>query len=111
MREKFAPIILLTICLVAATNGAFGRAQSAVPTVAPPASAKTKHTPTPEARVDINHASAAELAKIPGLTPSWAGRIVRFRPYRTKQDLLDRGVLPSDVYGRIKDYVIAHRGE
>jgi hypothetical protein len=43
------------------------------------------------------------------MTPSWAGRIVRFRPYRTKQDLFDRGVLPSDVYDRIKDYVIAHR--
>ncbi|MEI9967930.1 MAG: helix-hairpin-helix domain-containing protein [Terracidiphilus sp.] len=77
---------------------------------APQAAAKTKTTPPPEARVDINHASAEELAKIPGLTPSWAGRIVRFRPYRTKQDLLDRGVLPSDVYDRIKDYVIAHRG-
>jgi competence protein ComEA len=65
----------------------------------------------PEARVDINHASAEELAKVPGLTPSWAGRIVRFRPYRTKQDLLERGVLPSDVYDRIKDQIIAHRGE
>ncbi len=57
----------------------------------------------PEARIDINHASIAELLKVPGMTPSWAGRIVRFRPYRTKQDLLDRGVLPSDVYDRIKD--------
>ena len=76
-----------------------------------PQAAKTKTTPPPEARVDINHASAAELAKIPGLTPSWAGRIVRFRPYRSKQDLVERGVLPSDVYDRIKDYVIAHRGE
>ena len=78
---------------------------------APQAATKTKIIPPPEARVDINHASAAELAKVPGLTPSWAGRIVRFRPYRTKQDLVDRGVLPSDVYDRIKDYVIAHRDE
>jgi len=51
----------------------------------------------------------AELAKVPGLTESWAGRIVRFRPYRTKQDLFERGVVPSDVYDRIKDFVIAHR--
>ena len=65
--------------------------------------------PPPEARIDINHASVAELLKVPGLTPSWAGRIIRFRPYRTKQDLLERGVLPSEVYDRIKDYVIAHR--
>ncbi len=73
------------------------------------APAKSRQIPPPEARVDINHASEAELIKVPGLTPSWAGRILRFRPYRSKQDLLDRGVLPSDVYDRIKDYVIAHR--
>jgi DNA uptake protein ComE-like DNA-binding protein len=52
-----------------------------------------------------------ELLRVPGMTKSWAGRIVRFRPYRSKQDLVEHGVLPSDVYDRIKDYVIAHRGE
>lgn len=43
------------------------------------------------------------------MTRSWAGRIVRFRPYRMKNELVDRGVLPTPVYDRIKDYVIAHR--
>ena len=71
---------------------------------------KTSATaPRPEARIDINHASVDELLKAPGMTPSWAGRIVRFRPYRTKADLLERGVVTSEVYDRIKDYVIAHR--
>jgi competence protein ComEA len=63
----------------------------------------------PEARVDINHASADALMKIPGMTQTWAVRIVRFRPYRTKEDLVDKGVLTTQVYDRIKDYVIAHR--
>ena len=67
------------------------------------------NAPPPELRVDINHASMDELLKVPGMTPSWAGRIVRFRPYRTKLDLLDHGVVTSQVYDRIKDYVIAHR--
>ena len=65
--------------------------------------------PPPEARIDVNHASTEELLKVQGMTRSWAGRIVRFRPYRTKLDLLDRGVVTSQVYDRIKDYVIAHR--
>jgi len=43
------------------------------------------------------------------MTRSWAGRIVRFRPYRTKQDLLEYGIVTSEVYDHIKDYVIAHR--
>ncbi|MGA3160349.1 MAG: helix-hairpin-helix domain-containing protein [Terracidiphilus sp.] len=71
---------------------------------------KTSATaPPPEMRVDINHASVEELLKVPGMTPSWAERIVRFRPYHTKQDLLERGVVTSQVYDRIKDYVIAHQ--
>jgi competence protein ComEA len=69
------------------------------------------HRPPPEARADINHATVEELLKVPGMTRTWAERIVRFRPYRTKIDLEDRGVVPSEVYDRIKDYVIAHRDE
>ena len=71
---------------------------------------KTSATaPPPEARIDINHASVDELAKFPCLPRSWAGRIVRFRPYRTKQDLLERGVVTGEVYKRIVDYIIAHQ--
>lgn len=77
----------------------------------PGAAAHSRPTPPPQARIDINHASVAELMKVPGMTATWAGRIVRFRPYRAKTDLLDRGVLPSAVYDRIKDYVIAHRAK
>ena len=65
--------------------------------------------PPPESRVDINHASLDELLQVPGLGRGWALRILRFRPYRTKQDLMDKGVVNSAVYDRIKDFVIAHR--
>jgi DNA uptake protein ComE-like DNA-binding protein len=75
-----------------------------------PRATTPQHTaPAPESRVDINHASVEELVKVPGMTRTWAGRIVRFRPYRTKLDLVERGVLTSEVYERIKEYVIAHR--
>jgi len=70
---------------------------------------KAAAAPAAEARVDINRATVDELLKVPGMTRSWAERIVRFRPYRTKQDLVEKGVLSSEVYDRIKDFVIAHR--
>jgi DNA uptake protein ComE-like DNA-binding protein len=74
--------------------------------------AKTSATaPPPEMRIDINHATADELLKVPGMTPSWAGRIVRFRPYRAKTDLVEKGLVTSEFYDRIKDYVIAHRNK
>jgi DNA uptake protein ComE-like DNA-binding protein len=72
------------------------------------ASPAPANAPPADDRIDINHASLEELLKVPGMTPTWAGRIARFRPYRTKQDLLDHGVLPSGVYDRVKGYLIAH---
>jgi DNA uptake protein ComE-like DNA-binding protein len=65
--------------------------------------------PPADDRVDINHATMADLLKVPGMTQSWAGRIIRYRPYHSKVDLLQRGVVSDAVYERIKDYVIAHR--
>jgi DNA uptake protein ComE-like DNA-binding protein len=103
IRFVIAPLAIGAILL---GSGAWAYPQSgSSPTLRP------RSAPAPEARVDINHATLDELLKVPGMTRSWAGRIVRFRPYRTKQDLVEHGVVPSDVYDRIKDYVIAHRGE
>lgn len=62
-----------------------------------------------EARIDINSATIGELLKVPGMTRTWAERIVRFRPYHAKDDLVLRGVVTSQVYDRIKGYIIAHR--
>ena len=63
----------------------------------------------PAELIDINRASIAELLKVPGMTESWAARIVRFRPYRTKLDLLEQGVVSPEVYRRIRDGIVAHR--
>ena len=77
------------------------------------ASAAQRPAPTqaraPEARADINHATIEELLKMPGMTRTWAARIVRFRPYRAKNDLLDRGIVSREAYDRIKDSIVAHR--
>ena len=78
---------------------------------APQAPPAHQTAPPPEQRVDINRASFQELLTVPGMTKSWAGRIMRFRPYRSKQDLVDRGIVSAEVYSRIKDFVIAHRAK
>jgi len=60
-----------------------------------------------EARIDVNSATVEELLKAPGMTRTWAERIVRFRPYHAKDDLVLRGVVTSQVYDRIKGCIIA----
>lgn len=101
IRSAVVTIVLLTVC------GAVPAQYQDQDTRGVPTT--SANAPPPEARIDINRASVRELLKVPGMTPSWAGRIVRFRPYRTKLDLLDRGIVTMSVYDRIKDYVIAHR--
>jgi hypothetical protein len=64
---------------------------------------------SPTGLVDLNRASVAELMQVPGMTVTWAARIVRFRPYRTKMDLVEGGVVTPEVYRRIRDGVVAHR--
>lgn len=98
-------LLLATLALCLAGSA---QAQDRDRSGAPATSAKA---PPPEARIDINHAGMEQLLKVPGMTQSWAARILRFRPYRTKQDLLEHGVVTAEVYDRIKDYVIAHRNE
>lgn len=82
----------------------------AVPVCAAPQAGGARHAvENPAASVDINHATLEDLLKVPGMTRSWAGRIVRYRPYRSKLDLLEKGILPGNVYYRVKDYLVAHR--
>lgn len=71
----------------------------------------TGQRPALKAPVDINHAPLEELLRVPGMTSTWAARIVRFRPYRAKSDLVDRGVVSIEVYSRIRNSIIAHRGK
>ena len=59
--------------------------------------------------LDLNRATQSELMKLPGMTPVWAARIVRFRPYTAKNMLLERGVVPASIYIQIKDHIHAHR--
>lgn len=101
MRNPICCLAIFSICLVGASQN-----QDRDPNRTSKTSA---NAPAPEARIDLNHATVEELLKAPGMTRSWAERIVRFRPYRTKQDLVENGIVTGEVYERIKDFVIAHR--
>lgn len=76
--------------------------------VAQPSSGAALKAPVSEP-IDINTASIDQLMKIPGLPRTWAARIIRFRPYRGKNELLDRGIVSAEVYSHIKDHIVAHR--
>lgn len=61
------------------------------------------------AKLDINSASETELASLPGIGPARAKAIIKGRPYKGKDDLQRRNIVPANVYDRIQDRVIARQ--
>ena len=76
------------------------------PSMAPGAAAKAQ--PAGEL-LDINSASAEELDKLPGVGPARAKAIIAHRPYFGKDDLVNKKIIPSNVYAQIKDKIIARQ--
>jgi len=87
-------------------------AAPAKPADAKPANVKPAETSKPGAAatlLDINTASAADLEKLKGVGPARSAAIIKGRPYRGKNELLDKGIVPKNVYEDIRDLIIARQ--
>jgi DNA uptake protein ComE-like DNA-binding protein len=91
-------------------------AQSAQPAAKPatPPAAAAKPAPTPAAApaaktelLDINSATPAELDALPGIGAARTAGIIKGRPYKGKDELVQKGIIPQNVYDAIKDKIIA----
>jgi competence protein ComEA len=72
------------------------------------ADAKQADATAPAASLlDINSASEADLKALPGIGDAYAAKIVAGRPYRAKNQLVQKKVIPQATYDKIKDKIIA----
>ena len=74
--------------------------------------AKPAATPTPAATtkaalIDINSADEKTLQTIAGIGDAYSKKIIAGRPYKGKDDLVSKKILPKGVYDKIKDQIIA----
>ena len=71
------------------------------------AKVETKAENKAEDKIDINRASADELRKIDGIGEARSAAIIKGRPYRSKDELVSKNIIPKAVYDKIKERIIA----
>ena len=81
----------------------------APPAASPPAAAAAPASTPAAALVDLNSATKEQLDVLPGIGPARAEAIIKGRPYRGKDELLRKKIIPENVYNGIKDRVIARQ--
>ena len=59
------------------------------------------------APMDINTATAKQLASLPKIGDVRAAAIIKGRPYKAKDELVDKKILTDDTYAAVKDLIIA----
>ncbi len=79
----------------------------AKPATATPAPAPAAAPAAKAALLDINSASLADLKALKGVGDVRAAAIVKGRPYKGKDELVQKNIVPQGVYDDIKDQIIA----
>lgn len=101
MRPRFLLVFALLAAFAGAPAGALAQTTKPAPGPAPTA-------PTTEL-IDINTADKATLMTLDGIGEARSDAIIKGRPYRAKNELADKGVIPEAVYDKIKDKIIARQ--
>ena len=109
--KRLVYLVVLALALTAAVFPQQKKAATA-PSQKSGAAAKSaaKSQPAPGPVIDINSASEQELKTLPGIGDAYSAKIVQNRPYRAKNQLVQKKVVPQATYDKIKDMIIAKQG-
>ncbi|ALJ35092.1 helix-hairpin-helix domain-containing protein [Azospirillum brasilense] len=79
-------------------------------TTAPPMGSGSSSTTAKAKVIDLNTAGKEELQTLPGIGEARSEAIVKNRPYRSKDELVSKKIVPQNVYDDIKGRIAAVGG-
>lgn len=103
-------LLLLVVATLLTLGGpAFAADKAAKATDKAPMAAQK--APSTADKIDLNTASEQELSQLPGIGDVRSKAIIKGRPYKGKDELVERKILTQPVYDKIKDQVIAKQAK
>ena len=111
MRRIFQALVVALAAFGLAAGSALAQKAETPKTDAKKTEAPKAEAPKADAKkmepMDINSASEKELATLKGIGDARAKAIVKGRPYKGKDELVQKKIIPEAVYADIKDQIIA----
>jgi competence protein ComEA len=106
MKRLLLAIVVMLLTLAGPAVAADKDAKAAVKT--PMAAQKA---PAAAEKLDLNTATEQQLSELPGIGEVRSKAIIKGRPYKAKDELVERKILTQSVYNKIKDQVIAKQAK
>ena len=95
--------VLLVVVMLAPAAGAQAKK---------PAAKTTAATTAPAADLlDLNTATKEQLMALPGVGDAYAAKIIAGRPYKAKNELVSKNIVPETTYKKFSAKVIAKQAK